>query len=229
MPWYSNCKYQDINLVQRLTFKQHIHTTCNKFRVTKNKLYPHLGWNCDLSIKNKLLLYNSYLRPIYVWLQNWVVCCQESYQTYHSSPKCNYSTNLWCALLFLFIYTNYLYKAILPFRTVKYELPSISLWQSQKTVLSLLYRHTTFWTAIIGNNGYYLINSTLIYSFFNYLISHFLLFFCQFLVCIYCTLSPVSLWLQWRFALSSALTTSLFLYVPYLRRLPMKYRYYWNM
>lgn len=55
----------DLNILdQKLTLKQHIHTTRNQIRVAKNKLQHPLGRNSGLSIKHKLFLCSSYHCPI---------------------------------------------------------------------------------------------------------------------------------------------------------------------
>ena len=51
-------------LDQGLTFKQHIHNTCRNFRAAKSKFYPLIARKSKLSIKNKIFIYTSYLRPI---------------------------------------------------------------------------------------------------------------------------------------------------------------------
>ena len=64
LPWSNQCKYLGVILDQGFTFQQHITSTRNKFRVARNKLFPLIARNSSLSIKNKMLIYTSYLRPI---------------------------------------------------------------------------------------------------------------------------------------------------------------------
>ena len=53
-----------VTLEQGLTFQQHITNRLNKFRIARNKLFSLIARNSNLSIKNEILIYTSYLRPI---------------------------------------------------------------------------------------------------------------------------------------------------------------------
>lgn len=64
LPWSETAKYLGIELDRNLTFGQHIQKSLKKFREMKTKLYPLIAKNSELSTKNKLLLYNSQLRPL---------------------------------------------------------------------------------------------------------------------------------------------------------------------
>lgn len=43
LPWSETCKYLGVILDQKLTFKQHIYTSRNKFRAARNKIVPPFG------------------------------------------------------------------------------------------------------------------------------------------------------------------------------------------
>lgn len=64
IPWSPQCKYLGVTLDYRLTFKNHIYNIRKNFRAVRNKLYPLISRKSELSLDNKLLLYNSYLRPL---------------------------------------------------------------------------------------------------------------------------------------------------------------------
>ncbi|GFW94198.1 integrase catalytic domain-containing protein [Trichonephila clavipes] len=49
---------------KKLTWKQHLTDKRDKFRKALRALYPLIGWNSQLNVYNKILLYTAVLRPI---------------------------------------------------------------------------------------------------------------------------------------------------------------------
>ena len=62
--WSNQVKYLGITLDKRLTFTKHLENTVNKCLGLITMLYPLINRNSELSLKNKLLLYKSCIRPI---------------------------------------------------------------------------------------------------------------------------------------------------------------------
>ena len=62
--WSNEVKYLGITLDKRLTYQKHISNVSKKFINCKRALYTLLGKHSKLTIKNKLLIYKLYLRPI---------------------------------------------------------------------------------------------------------------------------------------------------------------------
>ncbi|GBM30555.1 hypothetical protein AVEN_265008-1 [Araneus ventricosus] len=62
--WSKDTKYLGVTLDSRLTYDKHITNINKKTRTAKARLYPLLGRKSKLSLKNKLLLYKTILRPI---------------------------------------------------------------------------------------------------------------------------------------------------------------------
>ncbi|GFV40034.1 probable RNA-directed DNA polymerase from transposon X-element [Trichonephila clavipes] len=57
-------KYLGLTLDKKLTWKQHIIQTRDKFRRAQRAIFPLIGRNSELNLYNKLLLYTAVLRPI---------------------------------------------------------------------------------------------------------------------------------------------------------------------
>ncbi|GBO35862.1 putative RNA-directed DNA polymerase from transposon X-element [Araneus ventricosus] len=62
--WSKETKYLGVTLDSRLTYEKHITNINKKARSAKAKIYPLIGKNSKLSLKNKLLLYKTILGPI---------------------------------------------------------------------------------------------------------------------------------------------------------------------
>ncbi|GBN61919.1 putative RNA-directed DNA polymerase from transposon X-element [Araneus ventricosus] len=62
--WSKDTKYLGVTLDSRLTYEKHINNINKKVRAAKAKMYPLIGRNSKLSLKNKLLLYKTILRPV---------------------------------------------------------------------------------------------------------------------------------------------------------------------
>ncbi|GFU84630.1 putative RNA-directed DNA polymerase from transposon X-element [Trichonephila clavipes] len=60
----SETKYLGLILDKKLTWKQHLTHKRDKFRKALRALYPLIGWNSELNMYNKILLYTAVLRPI---------------------------------------------------------------------------------------------------------------------------------------------------------------------
>ncbi|GFV11883.1 RNA-directed DNA polymerase from mobile element jockey [Trichonephila clavipes] len=57
-------KYLELTLDEKLTWKQHIIETRDKFRSALRAFDPLIGRNSEMNMYNKLLLYTAVLRPI---------------------------------------------------------------------------------------------------------------------------------------------------------------------
>ncbi|GBN13709.1 putative RNA-directed DNA polymerase from transposon X-element, partial [Araneus ventricosus] len=64
IPWRDETKYLGVMLDKRLTYKTHVDEVRNKVTAVNIKLYYVMGKNSKLSLRNKLLLYKTLLRPI---------------------------------------------------------------------------------------------------------------------------------------------------------------------
>ncbi|GFX89246.1 RNA-directed DNA polymerase from mobile element jockey [Trichonephila clavipes] len=64
MKWSQSTKYLGLTLDKKLTWKQHIIQTRDKFRRAQRAIFPLIGRNSELNLYNKLLLYTAVLRPI---------------------------------------------------------------------------------------------------------------------------------------------------------------------
>ncbi|GBN32149.1 putative RNA-directed DNA polymerase from transposon X-element [Araneus ventricosus] len=62
MKWSKDTKFLGVMLDSRLTYEKHINNINRKVRVAK--IYPLIGRNSKLSLRNKLLLYKTIFRPI---------------------------------------------------------------------------------------------------------------------------------------------------------------------
>ena len=62
--WSEAVKYLGVILYHRLTFTRHVNTINNKAIGLLIKLYPLLNKKSKLSIKNKLNLFNTIIRPV---------------------------------------------------------------------------------------------------------------------------------------------------------------------
>lgn len=69
IPLQENIKYLGVTLDRKLTFKQHILNACDKATKCSRALYPLLHRRSKLNLKNKVLIYKMYIRPImtYGW------------------------------------------------------------------------------------------------------------------------------------------------------------------
>ncbi|GFU03863.1 probable RNA-directed DNA polymerase from transposon X-element [Trichonephila clavipes] len=64
LQWSQSTKYLGLTLDKKLTWKQHIIQTRDKFRRAQRAIFPLIGRNSELNLYNKLLLYTAVLRPI---------------------------------------------------------------------------------------------------------------------------------------------------------------------
>ncbi|GFT92340.1 RNA-directed DNA polymerase from mobile element jockey [Trichonephila clavipes] len=67
VPWSKSVNYLGVTLDQHLSFKDHIIKIDNKFRVLACLYYPYFTRNSPLTIKNRLLIYTSILRPVLLY------------------------------------------------------------------------------------------------------------------------------------------------------------------
>ncbi|GFT93815.1 RNA-directed DNA polymerase from mobile element jockey [Trichonephila clavipes] len=64
LQWSQSTKYLGLTSDKKLTWKQHIIQTRDKFQWALRAFFPLIGWNSVLNMYNKLLLYTTVLRPI---------------------------------------------------------------------------------------------------------------------------------------------------------------------
>lgn len=64
IPWENTTKYLGVYLDKRLTWKPHIDYVKSKLQKAMFTIFPLIGKYSPLSIKNKVLLYKSLLRPV---------------------------------------------------------------------------------------------------------------------------------------------------------------------
>ncbi|GFU48728.1 probable RNA-directed DNA polymerase from transposon X-element [Nephila pilipes] len=64
IPWVKETNYLGVTLDTRLRYNSHITKSCKKFKIKLLKLQPILRKKSKLSLKNKILIYKSYLQPI---------------------------------------------------------------------------------------------------------------------------------------------------------------------
>ncbi|GFV06149.1 RNA-directed DNA polymerase from mobile element jockey [Trichonephila clavipes] len=67
VPWSRSVNYLGVTLDEHLSFKDHITKINNKFRALACLYYPYFTRNSPLSIKNRLLIYTSILRPVLLY------------------------------------------------------------------------------------------------------------------------------------------------------------------
>ncbi|GFU15175.1 RNA-directed DNA polymerase from mobile element jockey [Trichonephila clavipes] len=67
VPWSRSVNYLGVTLDEHLSFKEHIIKINNKFRALACLYYPYFTRNSPLSIKNRLLIYTSILRPVLLY------------------------------------------------------------------------------------------------------------------------------------------------------------------
>ncbi|GFV15082.1 probable RNA-directed DNA polymerase from transposon X-element [Trichonephila clavipes] len=67
VPWSNSVNYLGVTLDQHLSFKDHITKINNKFRALACLYYPYFTRNSPLTIKNRLLIYTSILRPVLLY------------------------------------------------------------------------------------------------------------------------------------------------------------------
>ncbi|GFU16764.1 RNA-directed DNA polymerase from mobile element jockey [Trichonephila clavipes] len=67
VPWAKSVNYLGVTLDQHLSFKDHITKIDNKFRALACLYYPYFTRNSPLTIKNRLLIYTSILRPVLLY------------------------------------------------------------------------------------------------------------------------------------------------------------------
>ncbi|CAG5092705.1 Similar to X-element\ORF2: Probable RNA-directed DNA polymerase from transposon X-element (Drosophila melanogaster) [Cotesia congregata] len=63
----TNAKYLGVILDNKLTYVSHINKACSNAKSIKHILYPLIGHRSKLSIKNKLILYKSMIKPILLY------------------------------------------------------------------------------------------------------------------------------------------------------------------
>ncbi|GFU33565.1 RNA-directed DNA polymerase from mobile element jockey [Trichonephila clavipes] len=64
LQWSQSTKYLGLILDKKLTWKQHLTHKRDKFRKALRALYTLIGWNSQLNMYNKILLYTAVLQPI---------------------------------------------------------------------------------------------------------------------------------------------------------------------
>ncbi|GFV28551.1 probable RNA-directed DNA polymerase from transposon X-element [Trichonephila clavipes] len=67
VPWSRSVNYLGVTLDEHLSFKDHIIKINNKFRALACLYYPYFTRNSPLTIKNRLLIYTSILRPVLLY------------------------------------------------------------------------------------------------------------------------------------------------------------------
>ncbi|GFW94104.1 RNA-directed DNA polymerase from mobile element jockey [Trichonephila clavipes] len=67
VPWSRSVNYLGVTLDEHLSFKDHLIKINNKFRALACLYYPYFTRNSPLSIKNRLLIYTSILRPVLLY------------------------------------------------------------------------------------------------------------------------------------------------------------------
>ncbi|GFT98000.1 RNA-directed DNA polymerase from mobile element jockey [Trichonephila clavipes] len=67
VPWSKSVNYLGVTLDQHLSFNEHITKIDNKFRALACLYYPYFTRNSPLTIKNRLLIYTSILRPVLLY------------------------------------------------------------------------------------------------------------------------------------------------------------------
>lgn len=67
LPQIQHTKYLGLHLDRRLTWNKHIITKRKQLQLKLNKLYWLLGKNCQLSLENKLLIYNIIIKPVWTY------------------------------------------------------------------------------------------------------------------------------------------------------------------
>ncbi|GLV34034.1 hypothetical protein CBL_05054 [Carabus blaptoides fortunei] len=63
IPWHNSTKYLGVTFDEKLTWREHVEHCTNKAHSTAGRLYPLLGRKSELSLRNKLRLYKSTIRP----------------------------------------------------------------------------------------------------------------------------------------------------------------------
>ncbi|GFU80867.1 RNA-directed DNA polymerase from mobile element jockey [Trichonephila clavipes] len=67
VPWSKSVNYLGVTLDQHLSFNDHITKINSKFRALACLYYPYFTRNSPLTIKNRLLIYTSILRPVLLY------------------------------------------------------------------------------------------------------------------------------------------------------------------
>ena len=63
IPWSNSVKYLGLKMDKQLTWRSHIEKTLNRVRGTMKKLYPLTNRKSKMSLKNKLTLIKTIMRP----------------------------------------------------------------------------------------------------------------------------------------------------------------------
>ena len=72
VPYSNTAKYLGMNLDAKLKWKEHVKKKVEDLNIRYRKLYWLLGYNSELSIENKILLYNQILKPVWTYgIQLW--------------------------------------------------------------------------------------------------------------------------------------------------------------
>lgn len=72
VPYANTAKYLGMNLDVKLKWKEHILKKRAELNIKNRKLYWLLGRNSELSVENKILLYNQILKPVWTYgIQLW--------------------------------------------------------------------------------------------------------------------------------------------------------------
>lgn len=76
LPHSDTVKYLGMHLDRRLTWKKHLQTKRDQLGLKYRGLYWLLGRNSKLSVDNKLLIYNTVLKPVWTYgIQLWGSAC----------------------------------------------------------------------------------------------------------------------------------------------------------
>ena len=72
VPYANTAKYLGMSLDAKLKWKEHIKKKREELNLKYRKMYWLLGNNSDLSIQNKIMLYNQVLKPVWTYgIQLW--------------------------------------------------------------------------------------------------------------------------------------------------------------
>ena len=83
IPWSASIKYLGMQLDKTLTYKQHIQLKIEKCEKAIRTLYPLIGRSSKLSLKHKVLLFKSVLRPAFCYAcPVWSMCAAHTLRGY---------------------------------------------------------------------------------------------------------------------------------------------------
>lgn len=78
IPWVQSYKYLGVTLDSKLTWGPHVTETVRKTKAAHASLSYLSKFHCRLSIKSKLLLYKSFVRPVALYAAPVWSCCAKS-------------------------------------------------------------------------------------------------------------------------------------------------------